>query len=123
MLTLNSIMLGSEDPKALGDFYAKVLGAPSFEQGGYIGWQLGAAALVIGPHSEVKGRNEMPGRVMWNLETADVKAEFERIRKLGATVIAEPYRPGGAENEEFWMATFEDLDGNYFQLASPMPEM
>jgi predicted enzyme related to lactoylglutathione lyase len=123
MLKLNSIMLGSEDPKALADFYTKVLGAPTWEDGGYIGWQLGGAGLMIGPHSEVKGRNEMPGRIMWNLETPDVSREFDRVKKLGAAVVREPYRPGGPENEKFWMATFEDTDGNYFQLASPMPQV
>jgi predicted enzyme related to lactoylglutathione lyase len=123
MLKLNSIMLGSEDPSALSDFYTGILGKPTWEDGGYVGWQLGAAGLMIGQHSEVKGRNEMPGRIMWNLETADVKQDFDRIRALGATVVQEPYNPGGEDNASFWMATFEDPDGNYFQLASPMPDM
>jgi predicted enzyme related to lactoylglutathione lyase len=48
-----------------------------------------------------------------------VKGEFDRIKGLGAAVQQEPYQPGGAE--EMWIATFEDPDGNYFQLASPMP--
>jgi predicted enzyme related to lactoylglutathione lyase len=123
VLKLNSVMIGSEDPKALGDFYKKIFGAPTWEDEGYIGWELGGPGLMIGAHSEVKGRNEMPGRIMWNLETPDVKGEFDRIKGLGVTVVQEPYRPGGGENESFWMATFEDPDGNYFQLASPMPEM
>ena len=39
------------------------------------------------------------------------------------TAAAEPYQPGGDAGapSEFWLATFEDPDGNYFQLASPMP--
>jgi predicted enzyme related to lactoylglutathione lyase len=123
MLKLNSVMIGSEDPKSLSDFYAKVLGAPTWDDGGYIGWQLGDAGLMIGPHDQVKGRNETPGRIMWNLETPDVQEEFDRIKKLGATVVAEPYTPGGEENSTFWIATFEDPDGNYFQVASPSPEM
>lgn len=123
MLRLNTVMLGSEDPKALIAFYTKILGAPTWEDQSYTGWQLGGAGLMIGPHSEVKGRNEMPGRIIWNLETADVHGEFERIRALGAGLVREPYRPGTPENETFWLATFEDSDGNYFQLASPMPEM
>ena len=123
MLTLNSVMLGSEHPKELSDFYTKVLGEPTWQDEGYVGWQLGAAGLMIGEHSEVKGRNEMPGRIMWNLETPDVKGEFERVKGLGATVVAEPYQPGGPDNGDMWLATFEDTDGNYFQLASPMPEM
>ena len=52
--------------------------------------------------------------------TPDVKGEFDRIQGLGATVKQEPYQPGGGA-EELWLATFEDPDGNYFQLASPMP--
>jgi len=119
MLNLNTVMIHTEDPKALSDFYTKVLGKPMFEDGGYTGWQAVTGFLMIGPHSEVKGRNEMPGRIMVNFETADVKGEFERIKGLGAAVTQEPYQPGGAA--EMWLATFEDPDGNYFQLASPMP--
>ena len=124
MLKLNTVMLGSEDPKALSDFYAKIFGPPQWEDGGYTGWQFGDAYLMVGAHSEVKGRNEMPGRIILNLETPDVKKEFDRIKKLGATVVQAPYKPGGVESvesEDFWLATFEDADGNYFQLASPMP--
>ena len=69
----------------------------------------------------VKGANEMPGRIMMNFQTPDVKGEFERIKGLGAAVQQEPYQPGGADAPEMWIATFEDPDGNYFQLASPMP--
>lgn len=122
MLKLNSVMIGSEDPEALARFYTRILGAPTWEDQGFTGWLLGGAALMIGPHSEVKGRNEMPGRIIWFLETPDVKGEFERIRGLDATVVREPYRPGDSDDERFWLATFEDPDGNYFQLASPMPE-
>lgn len=120
MLNLNSILVGSEDPKALSDFYTKVLGAPGWESEDFRGWQAGSGWLIIGPHSEVKGRNEMPGRIIPNFETDDVKGEFKRIKDLGVTVVQEPYQPG--ESPEMWLATFEDVDGNYFQLATPMPE-
>jgi predicted enzyme related to lactoylglutathione lyase len=119
MLTFNNVMIGSEEPKGLTDFYAKVLGKPTWEDGGFVGWQAGNGGLMIGPHSEVKGRNEMPGRIILNFETPDVQGEFERIKGVGAGVVREPYQPGGPP--EMWLATFEDPDGNYFQLASPMP--
>jgi predicted enzyme related to lactoylglutathione lyase len=119
MLTLNTVMIGSDDPKSLSEFYTKVLGKPAWEDSAYVGWQAGSSWLMIGEHSEVKGRNEMPGRIILNFETPDVKGEFDRIKGLGAAVQQEPYQPGGAE--EMWIATFEDPDGNYFQLASPMP--
>jgi predicted enzyme related to lactoylglutathione lyase len=121
MLNLNTVMINSDDPKALTAFYTKLFGEPGWSDANYSGWQLGSAHLMIGPHSDVKGRNETPGRIIVNFETPDVKAEFERIRALGATVVQEPYRPGESGEEEFWLATFEDADGNYFQLASPMP--
>jgi predicted enzyme related to lactoylglutathione lyase len=119
MLNFNNVMIGSDEPKALSDFYTKVLGKPTWDEGGFVGWQVGSGSLMIGAHSEVKGRNEMPGRIILNFETPDVQGEFERIKGLGANVVQEPYQPGGAP--EMWLATFDDPDGNYFQLASPMP--
>ena len=47
--------------------------------------------------------------------------EFERIKGLGATVEHEPYQPGGDAAGEMWLATFADPDGNFFQIATPMP--
>ena len=120
-MNLNSVMLGSEDSKRLADFYSKVLGDPrpewTDEAGGWFGFQAGNGGLAIGPHSEVTGRNQQPGRIMLNFETADVKGEFERIKGLGAQVVAEPYSPMG--DERVLMCTFADPDGNYFQLATP----
>src|SRR6266498_5791556 len=71
----------------------------------YVGWQAGSATLMIGPHSEVKGRNEMPGRIIVNFETSDVQGEFERIKGLGAGVEHEPYQPG--DGAEMWLATLD----------------
>ena len=123
MLNLNTVMIGTEDREPLVSFYTKVLGDPSWRDEGYVGWLAGSAMLFIGYHSEVKGQNEMPGRIILNFETQDVKGEFERIKELGATVVAEPYQPGGEADgaTEMWLATFQDPDGNFFQLASPMP--
>ena len=120
MLNLTTVMICSEDPQGLSAFYTKVLGEPAWQDMSYVGWQAGNGMLLIGPHSEVKGRNDMPGRIMVNFETPDVKAEFERIKGLGVAVQHEPYQPGEATGD-LWLATFEDPDGNYFQLASPMP--
>ncbi len=120
-LNLNSVMLGSEDTQKLADFYTKVLGKPnpdwSDEASGWFGWQAGDGGLVVGPHSEVKGRSGEPARVMLNFQVTDVKGEFDRIRGLDAEVIAEPYSPGGGGG--MMMCTFADPDGNYFQLSTP----
>jgi hypothetical protein len=45
---------------------------------------------------------------------------FERIKGLGVAVEQEPYQPDGVDGD-FWLATFKDPDGNFFQIASPMP--
>ena len=119
-LNLNNVMLGSEDSKRLADFYTKVLGKPnpdwSDDANGWFGWQAGDGGLVIGPHSDVSGTNPQPGRIMLNFSTSDVRQEFERIKGLGAEVVAEPYEPGAGG---MLMCTFADPDGNYFQLATP----
>ena len=117
-MNLNSILIGSENPERLKAYYTKLFGEPGWSGGDYHGWQLGSGFVTIGPHSEVKGINAEPGRIIWNVETADVKGEFARLKAAGATVIREPYMPG--EAPEAWIATFADPDGNYFQLLSPM---
>ena len=121
-MSLNSILIGSEDPDRLAGFYTSLFGEPGWKDGGYTGWQLGGGYLMVGPHDEVKGTNPEPGRLIWNLEVADVKSEFDRLAEAGATVIREPYHPGEGESEaaEMLLCTFADPDGNYFQLASPM---
>ena len=119
MLNFNSLLLFSEAPKKLVDFYRRVLARePKWQEGEYSGFEVEAGALVIGPHSAVRGRNKNPERIMFNFETNEIKVEFERIKRLGAKVIAEPYHMG--EDGDHWIATLADPDGNYFQLVSPM---
>ncbi len=121
MLDLNSILLFSEKSKELADFYKKVFQKdPDWSEGNFYGFTAGKGFLTIGPHDKVHGKNTNPERIMFNLETKDVKGEFERIKKLGANVVAKPYQP--AEEPEMWIATFADPDGNYFQLMSPWGE-
>ena len=118
MLNLNSVMIGTTQPKVLAAFYEKVLGKPaemSDEEYGFWGWQIGAVNLSVLDHSEMVGRTKDPGRIMFNFETLQVKEEFERIKAAGAAVIREPYEMGGG-----WIATLADPDGNYFQLVTPM---
>jgi predicted enzyme related to lactoylglutathione lyase len=118
MLNLNSVMIGTKQPKVLAAFYEKVLGKPAEmvdEESGFFGWQVGAAYLSVLDHSEMVGHTKDPGRIMFNFETPQVKEEYERIKALGGVVIKEPY-----EMEGGWIATLADPDGNYFQLVNPM---
>jgi predicted enzyme related to lactoylglutathione lyase len=118
MLNLHSVMIATNEPKALMAFYEKVFGKPADmvdSEHGFYGWQVGSAYLAVLAHSEMTGNTKDPGRVMLNFETSQVKEEFERIKALGAVVIRAPYEMGSE-----WVATLADPDGNYFQLVSPM---
>jgi predicted enzyme related to lactoylglutathione lyase len=120
-MNMTGLMIGSEDSKRLADYYAKILGKPEWDEGGFTGWKIGNGYVTIAPHDQVKGKTSDPGRIIWNIEVADVKGEFEKFKAAGATVVQEPYQPrGGDDAGKMWIATFSDPDNNYFQLMSPM---
>jgi len=114
------VLIGSEDPKRLVDFYTKLFGEPAFDENGYTGWGSAAGWITIGPHDQVKGTNTEPGRLIWGTMSNDVRGDFERFVAAGATVVREPYDPSGQDGSDALIATFADPDGNYFQLMSPM---
>lgn len=117
MLNLNSVMIGTKRLEAMAAYYEKVLEKPADmvdREQGFYGWQAGSSYLSVLEHSEMGGGAKEPGRVMFNFETTEVKAEFERIKAIGGTVVKAPYEMGGG-----WIATLADPDGNYFQLVTP----
>ena len=122
-MNFNNILIGSADPQRLVEYYTKLFGKPGMEEGGYAGWQIGTGFVAVGPHSEVTGKNSQPGWLVWNIETADVQGEFEKLKAAGAIVVREPYNfeEGPAESSAVSIATLADPDDNYFQLMSPMP--
>jgi predicted enzyme related to lactoylglutathione lyase len=117
-MNFNNILIGSEDPQRLADYYTKLFGEPTWNEGGYTGWLIGSGAVSVGPHDQVHGKNAHPGRIIWNIESTDVQADFERFKAAGAVVIREPYTFEEAPGS--WIATFADPDDNYFQLMTPM---
>lgn len=124
MLNLNSLIIFTDKPKVLVEFYSKILKTEVEWSGGeFQSLKAGNAYMIIGPHDKVRGKSTQPERIMLNFETPDVRGEFERIQKLGAKVIAEPYHPSEDDDDapDALVATFEDPDGNFFQLESPFP--
>jgi predicted enzyme related to lactoylglutathione lyase len=117
-MDFNSILIGSEDPQRLVDYYTRLFGEPVMSDGGYTGWLIGRGFVTVGPHDQVHGKNTAPGRIIWNIETADVKGQFDRFVAAGAIVVREPY--GFEEDPNALIATLADPDDNYFQLMSPM---
>ena len=117
-MNFNNILIGSDNAERLAAFYTGLFGEPTWIEGGYTGWMLGSGAVNVGPHSEVHVKNPQPGRLIWNIETTDVQAEFDRMKAAGAIVVREPYTFEGFPDS--WIATLADPDDNYFQLATPM---
>jgi predicted enzyme related to lactoylglutathione lyase len=117
-MNFNNILIGSEDPERLAAYYTKLFGEPTWNDSGYTGWLIGSGAVSVGPHSEVHGKNAHPGRLIWNIESDDVQADFDRFKAAGAIVVREPYTFEQAPGS--WIATLADPDDNYFQLQTPM---
>ena len=118
-MDFNNILIGSENPAALVDYYTKLLGEPAMSDDTYTGWAIGHGFIAVGPHSEVHGKNTAPGRLIWNIATPDVQAVFDKFKAAGAIVVAEPYSIEMEGMPTTWIATLEDPDGNYFQLQTP----
>ncbi len=118
------ISTGNREP--LVKFYEDVFEKKVDEM---MGWLVGNVYFGIMDHSEINGKSKEPARIMINIESDDVVADFDRISNIeGAEVVKKPYQmtmDGGTVNEGeetedgFWIATLADPDGNYFQLMSP----
>lgn len=117
---IDAILIASENPKALADFYKDKVGLTfedEFEYGekGEAGFmfKVGSTGLTILPHNEIKGKNSNPARIMLNIEVDNEEAEVKRLKDSGVKVVAQIYHVEGYG----YIATFEDVDGNYFQLV------
>ena len=118
---IESITLFSENAKELADFYKDKVGlkmtleAEVGEEGGNLfGFEFeGGPGLYIMHHSKVKGTSKEPERIMFNLEVSDIEEDVKRLDEAGVKKIQDTYHM-----ESYgYIATFEDPDGNYFQLV------
>ena len=118
---IDAILLSSENAQKLADFYKNIIGLKvkyEFEMGddkeAVIGFEMGTSSdFVIMDHSKVKGRNNNPERMIINFEVDNIENEVKRLDKNNVKKIQDIYHI-----EEYGLvATFEDLDGNYFQLV------
>jgi len=117
---LESVLLSSENPKKLAEFYQDKVGVKIKEE-----YEMGegeslfemeipeGSGFTIISHSEVKGKAKEPQRFILNFEVADIDKAISEIESKDVKTIAEKYHVEGYG----YIATFEDIDGNYFQLV------
>ncbi len=123
---IENILLFSEDAKALSDFYIEKVGLKLTNEAvmgenedSVLMFEFGKekTSLTIMDHSKVKGKNKNPERMFFNLEVDDIYKEFQRLKKAGIKIIQEIYHI----QMYGLVATFEDVDGNYFQIVQIKP--
>jgi predicted enzyme related to lactoylglutathione lyase len=116
-MNFNSILIGTDNPQRLVEYYTRLFGEPAYKDESYSSWQVGSGTVSVGAHSEVHGKSAQPGRIIWNIETDDVQGEFAKMKAAGAIVVREPY--SFDQFPDSWIATLADPDDNYFQLMTP----
>lgn len=118
---IESITLFSENAKNLVDFYKEKVGLKSTSEAelgengetNLFAFEMSGTSLYIVDHSEVKGSNKEPSRIIFNLEVDDIEEDVKRLEQKEVKKIQDIYHV-----EDYgYIATFEDLDGNYFQLV------
>lgn len=118
---LESLLIGTKSAKKLSGFYSEKVGlesGESFEFGEnkeeLYEFKFGKGPnIYIMDHSKVGGKNKNPEQVIFNLEVDDIKKEAARLKKAKVKLVQDTYHVEGYG----YIATFEDIDGNYFQLV------
>lgn len=123
---IESIILFSEDAKTLADFYKNKVGLNMTieaevgeEDAGLYGFEFGEGktGLYIMDHSKVKGKHKEPERIIFNLEVDNIEEDVKKLDEKGVKKIQDIYHM----QDYGYIATFEDVDGNYFQLVQVKP--
>src|SRR3990167_11021781 len=119
---VDAILLYSSDPKRLAEFYKDKVGM-SVDMTGEYGedkrdvfymFKVGESKQFgVLHHSKIKGKNKQPERYMINFEVKNIEAAVGKLKKNKVKLIADIYHV----QDYGKIATFEDVDGNYFQLV------
>lgn len=118
---LESLTLFSENARKLAEFYHDKIGLKITLEAemGDKGEELfelemkSGSGLYITDHSKVKGKNSQPERIIFNLEVDDIEKEAKQVKAAGVKQVQDVYHIEGYG----YISTFEDIDGNYFQLV------
>ena len=110
--------VNSPDPERLIGFYRDTVQLEPEGQMGPGAFKAGEAVFIIDGHSNVSGNANLPERVLIDFMVDDLEAEHARLAAAGVPVR----RKMGREEWGGVISTFEDPDGNYFQLMEFKPQ-
>lgn len=117
---ISTILIWSENWKTLAEWYQETFNLQLVEEinhpqdtGRLFEFPEGGVWLWIGQHSQIKGQNADPHRIMFNINVDSVDEAFDYLQKRGTKVIAKPFK---APTFDKYFATFSDPDGNTFQI-------
>jgi hypothetical protein len=115
---ISTILIWSEDFKALSDWYKNVFDFQVVEELDHpqdtgVLFRVGNTNLWIGQHSEVYGKNKDIHRHMFNIDVESVTEACEYLKGKDVEFLAEPFK---APTFDKYFATFYDLDQNLVQL-------
>lgn len=113
MTTFDSIIIATEQPAVLADWYSALLQGERQSDNEV---QADGLRLVLFPHDEVSGSSAQPKRMMVNFAVDDAKTFTAHADALKVTWLR-PFEP-----ELFGqLATIVDPDGNYVQFIQHNP--
>lgn len=118
---IESVLLSSQSAKKLAAFYKDKVGLKVKFEGEvgakgeqYFDMEVGkGSGFGIIDHSKIKGKAKDPERTILNFEVDDIKKEAARLKKLKVKLQQDIYHLEGYG----YIATFVDVDGNFFQLV------
>ena len=117
-VTGTTLILNSDDPQELFEFYRDVVGLPPKPEIGEHAVDAAGVGVTFDTHSEATGAAKEPARQIVSFFVDDVAAERARMESLGARFIRK-------EGREYWggiISTFVDPAGNYGQIIEYRPE-
>jgi len=113
MPKLDSILLASTNPEALGAWYAEALQADEDSAADqYRMLSFGGFYLIIDRRDDIAAANPDPARVILNFDVADARQVAERLDGMGVNWVSPIEDRGGS-----LFATATDPDGNYVQIV------
>ncbi len=127
MFTAYRILIFSENPDKLMQFYRDILGLELEKKldipndYGYMFQVNKDMKIWIGRHSEVHGSSKEPDRMIHNLFTDEVQSWYKKVRDAGMNIVKKPeLTPFATKDNPVYVCTWDDPEGNRWQFMGKL---